>query len=89
MVVAALGGWGPEAQRALSIIAKAQATVSGKQAGTTLAHLYQGLSVRLQRSNAGAMLARASTVTTHHATALATLSHAEAALVGAEAEGNA
>ena len=87
MVVETLGGWGPEAQKVLWVVAKAQAAASGQLMSLALNHLYQGLAVKLQRANAGAMLARASAVSSQSATALATLSRAEAALVGAEAEG--
>ena len=87
MVVETLGGWGPEAQRVLWVVAKAQSAASGQPMSVALHHLYQGLAVKLQRANAGAMVARATAVSSKSAAALATLSNAEAALGGAVAEG--
>ena len=61
--------------------------MAGQETSIALARLYEALSVKLQRANASAMLARAAAVSHQSATALSTLSLAEAALVGSEADG--
>ena len=83
MIAETLGGWGPAAQGVFKIIAKSSAEVLGLDESTAVAQLYQGLGIRLQRSNARAILSRisAASAASHSNTALAATSRSEAALV--------
>ena len=82
MVVASLGGWGELAQAAFKTIALAAAARSGATESVEICYLYEGLSVKLQRANARALLSRVAAAKESSATALAVTSHSEAALVG-------
>ena len=83
MVAETLGGWGPAAQGVFKTIAKSSAEVLGLDESTAVAQLYQGLGIRLQRSNVRAILSRmsAASAANHSNTALTTTSGSEAALV--------
>ena len=58
MVAESLGGWGPRAQKAINIIARAAAACSGHTVGISTARIYEGLSTRIMRANARSLLAR-------------------------------
>lgn len=58
MVVEALGGWGPQAQKAFKTIVQAHAMRTGVESSVAASRLYEGLAVRLQRANARALLSR-------------------------------
>ena len=83
MVAETLGGWGPAAQSVFKTIARSSAEVLGLDESAAVAQLYQGLGIRLQRSNARAILSRisAASAASHSNTALAATFRSEAALV--------
>ncbi len=86
MIAETLGGWGPMAQDVFRAIAKATAEAKGMDVSMATCQLYEALGVRLQRSNARAILSRitAATAAGRNHTALATPS-SKAALVLAAA----
>ena len=58
VVAESFGGWGPRAQQALKVIARASATRSGTTLGIATTRMYEGLSNIIMRANARALLAR-------------------------------
>ena len=58
MVVESFGGWGRAAQEAFRVLARARAARSGQSVSMATSQLYQGLSIKLMRANARALLAR-------------------------------
>ena len=58
VVVESFRGWGPRAQHALSVIARAFATRPGTNVGLATTQMYEGLSTIIMRANARALLAR-------------------------------
>ena len=82
-----LGGWGPMAQDFFRAIAKATAEAMGTEVSVVTWQFYEALGVRLQRSNARAILfgITAATAAGRNNSALATTS-SEAALVLAAAD---
>ena len=58
MVAESFGGWGGEAQKAFKIIAQASASRTGHSASIVTAQLYEGLSIKIMRAGARALLAR-------------------------------
>ena len=63
MIAETLGGWGPMAQDVFRAIAKATAEAKGTDVSVATCQLYEGLGVRLQRSNARAILSRITAAT--------------------------
>ena len=59
MVVETTGAWSPEASKVLWMLAKAEATRSGRKTETAFNELLQGASVRVRRASARAELKRA------------------------------
>ena len=59
IVAESLGGWGPCAQKAFNVIARASAARSGASVGVATSRLYEGLSTKIMRANARSLLARA------------------------------
>jgi hypothetical protein len=59
MVVETTGAWSPEASKVLWLLAKAEATRSGRETETVLNELLQGAAVCVRRANARAELKRA------------------------------
>jgi len=78
-VAETLGGWGPDAQAAFKVLARAWAARSGQSAAEATNALYEGLAVRLQRANARAILARVGSASP----AMPLTTFSEAALVAA------
>ena len=64
VIAESFSGWGPKAQDALGVIAKASATRSGLSLGVVTSKFYEGLSSIIMRANARAMLARVGMVET-------------------------
>ena len=60
MVVESMGGWGPEAQKAFKVIARALSSSTGLPHGLAVAQMYESLSVKLMRAVARSTLARTS-----------------------------
>ena len=58
VVAESFGRWGPRAQHALSVIARASAMRSGTTVGLANTRLYEGLSSIIMRASARALLAR-------------------------------
>ena len=57
-IAESFSGWGPVAQKAFNVIARASATRSGLSVGVTTSRLYEGLSTIVMRANAHSLLAR-------------------------------
>ena len=60
MVVESMGGWGPEAQKAFKVIARALISSTWLPHGLAVAQMYESLSVKLMRAVARSTLARTS-----------------------------
>ena len=58
MVAESFGGWGPVAQKAYNVIARASAARSGLGVGVATSRLYVGLNTNIMRANARSLLAR-------------------------------
>lgn len=58
MIAESFGGWGEAAQKAFSVIAGAKAARTGLDISITTSQLYEGLSIKIMRANARALLAR-------------------------------
>ena len=58
VVAESFSGWGPKAQEALGVIARASASRTGTTVGLATTYLYEGLSTIIMRANARALLAR-------------------------------
>ena len=60
MIAESFGGWGPEAQKALGVIAHARALRHGVSQGKAVSELYEGLSTKIMRASARSLLGRLS-----------------------------